>query len=235
MFSTPEEMVAYIAENDIEVFDIRFCDLLGIMNHLTVPASSVSVDSLAGGMAFDGSSIKGFQSIHESDMTLLPDVTTADTPQVRPAREHLGRVRRAAAGQDVDHGHVGEGEDRAEERRDRDQRERQRDRHLEHPPPVARPVDLGRLVEVGRDGQQAHHHDHRGQRRLVGDRDVPWLASVVIAYEHCTSRLVPKPRGAKTALLGRRRMDEALACRESGRRDGGNGYPDDVAPGPRLR
>src|SRR4029079_6627033 len=43
------------------------------MNHLTVPASSVSVDSLAGGMAFDGSSIKGFQSIHESDMNLLPD------------------------------------------------------------------------------------------------------------------------------------------------------------------
>ena len=41
MFSTPEELVAYIAENDVEVFDIRFCDLLGIMNHLTVPASSV--------------------------------------------------------------------------------------------------------------------------------------------------------------------------------------------------
>jgi glutamine synthetase len=57
VFSTPEELVAYIAENDVEVFDIRFCDLLGVMNHLTVPASSVSVDSLAGGMAFDGSSI----------------------------------------------------------------------------------------------------------------------------------------------------------------------------------
>ena len=73
----PKSLVAYIGENDVEVFDIRFCDLLGIMNHLTVPASTVSVDSLAGGMAFDGSSIKGFQSIHESDMTLLPDVTTA--------------------------------------------------------------------------------------------------------------------------------------------------------------
>jgi glutamine synthetase len=84
VFSTPEELVAYIAENDVEVFDIRFCDLLGVMNHLTVPASSVSVDSLAGGMAFDGSSIKGFQSIHESDMTLLPDVTTA---RVDPFRQ----------------------------------------------------------------------------------------------------------------------------------------------------
>ena len=77
MFSTSEELVAYIEDNDVEVFDIRFCDLLGIMNHLTVPASSVTAKSLAGGMAFDGSSIKGFQSIHESDMTLLPDVTTA--------------------------------------------------------------------------------------------------------------------------------------------------------------
>ena len=47
------------------------------MNHLTVPASTVTVESLAAGMAFDGSSIKGFQSIHESDMTLLPDVATA--------------------------------------------------------------------------------------------------------------------------------------------------------------
>ena len=77
MFSTPEELVAYIADNDVEVFDIRFCDLPGIMNHLTVPAKTVSVESLAAGMAFDGSSIKGFQSIHESDMTLLPDVATA--------------------------------------------------------------------------------------------------------------------------------------------------------------
>ena len=77
MFSTPEELVKYISDNDVEVFDIRFCDLPGIMNHLTVPASTVTEKSLAAGMAFDGSSIRGFQSIHESDMTLLPDVATA--------------------------------------------------------------------------------------------------------------------------------------------------------------
>jgi glutamine synthetase len=77
LFSSPEELVAYIADNDVEVFDIRFCDLPGVMNHLTVPAHTVSVESLAAGMAFDGSSIRGFQSIHESDMTLLPDVMTA--------------------------------------------------------------------------------------------------------------------------------------------------------------
>ena len=77
MFASPEELVAYIKDNDVEVFAIRFCDLPGFMNHLTVPAATVTVESLAAGMAFDGSSIKGFQSIHESDMTLLPDVATA--------------------------------------------------------------------------------------------------------------------------------------------------------------
>ncbi len=77
MFNSTEELVEYIKDNDVEVFDIRFCDLPGIMNHLTVPAGTVTVDSLAAGMAFDGSSIKGFQSIHESDMTLLPDPATA--------------------------------------------------------------------------------------------------------------------------------------------------------------
>ncbi len=47
VFSTPEELVAYIGDNDVEVFDIRFCDLLGIMNHLTVPAS-LGLGRLAG-------------------------------------------------------------------------------------------------------------------------------------------------------------------------------------------
>ncbi len=77
MFSSNDELLAYIKDNQIEVFDIRFCDLPGIMQHLTVPAGTVSVDSLAEGMAFDGSSVRGFQSIHESDMLLLPDVSTA--------------------------------------------------------------------------------------------------------------------------------------------------------------
>lgn len=77
MFSSAEELVAYVKDNGVEVIDIRFCDLPGVMNHLTVPADTVSVESLADGMAFDGSSIRGFQSIHESDMTLLPDLATA--------------------------------------------------------------------------------------------------------------------------------------------------------------
>ena len=86
MFSTTEELVKYISDNDVEVFDIRFCDLPGIMNHLTVPAKTVTEKSLAGGMAFDGSSIRGFQSIHESDMMLLPDPDTARIDSFRAAK-----------------------------------------------------------------------------------------------------------------------------------------------------
>jgi glutamine synthetase len=47
------------------------------MQHLTVPVENVSEDTFSNGMMFDGSSIRGFQSIHESDMLLLPDPTTA--------------------------------------------------------------------------------------------------------------------------------------------------------------
>jgi glutamine synthetase len=86
VFSTPEELVAYIKDTDVEVFDIRFCDLPGVMQHLTVPASTVTVESLADGMAFDGSSVRGFQAINESDMTLMPDVATARVDPFRKRR-----------------------------------------------------------------------------------------------------------------------------------------------------
>ena len=77
MFSTPDDVLAYIKENDVKFVDIRFCDLPGIMQHFNVPAESVDADFFTVGQAFDGSSIRGFQAIHESDMKLIPDVATA--------------------------------------------------------------------------------------------------------------------------------------------------------------
>ncbi|MDO5504392.1 MAG: type I glutamate--ammonia ligase [Actinomycetia bacterium] len=77
MFSTPDEVLAYIKDEDVKFVDIRFCDLPGIMQHFNVPADSVDEDFFTIGQAFDGSSIRGFQAIHESDMKLLPDVKTA--------------------------------------------------------------------------------------------------------------------------------------------------------------
>src|SRR5688572_27871837 len=57
--------------------DVRFCDLPGVMQHFTVPVSSFTQDVFDDGLMFDGSSIRGFQEIHESDMLLLPDPTSA--------------------------------------------------------------------------------------------------------------------------------------------------------------
>lgn len=85
MFSSPEAVLAYIAEHDVKYVDVRFCDLPGVLQHFTVPAVSVDLDTFADGLAFDGSSIRGFQQIHESDMLLLPDPATAVVDPFRKA------------------------------------------------------------------------------------------------------------------------------------------------------
>jgi glutamine synthetase len=77
MFSSPDEVLRYIRDNDVKFIDVRFCDLPGTMQHFNVPAEFVDDNMFTEGLAFDGSSIRGFQQIHESDMQLLPDVTTA--------------------------------------------------------------------------------------------------------------------------------------------------------------
>src|SRR3954470_21096329 len=77
MFSSAEELLAYVKDEGIEIIDVRFSDLPGIMQHFTVPVSSFGPEVFEEGLMFDGSSIRGFQQIHESDMSLLPDPTTA--------------------------------------------------------------------------------------------------------------------------------------------------------------
>ncbi|HQZ86376.1 MAG TPA: type I glutamate--ammonia ligase [Actinomycetota bacterium] len=76
MFTNADEVMQYIRENDVKFIDIRFCDLPGVMQHFNVPAESVDADFFVNGQMFDGSSIRGFQAIHESDMKLVPDVAT---------------------------------------------------------------------------------------------------------------------------------------------------------------
>ncbi|NBU31167.1 MAG: type I glutamate--ammonia ligase, partial [Actinobacteria bacterium] len=77
MFTTPDEVLKFIKEEDVVFVDVRFCDLPGVMQHFNVPATAVNADFFVDGQMFDGSSIRGFQAIHESDMKLIPDVTTA--------------------------------------------------------------------------------------------------------------------------------------------------------------
>src|ERR1700739_3566114 len=59
------------------MIDLRFTDLPGVCQHFSVPPSAVNVDVLEEGIGFDGSSIRGFQEIQESDMLVVPDPTTA--------------------------------------------------------------------------------------------------------------------------------------------------------------
>ncbi|WP_412539938.1 type I glutamate--ammonia ligase [Longispora sp. K20-0274] len=77
MFANPEELLSYLKDEDVKFVDVRFCDLPGTMQHFNVPTDSFDAAVFTDGLAFDGSSVRGFQSIHESDMLLLPDVTTA--------------------------------------------------------------------------------------------------------------------------------------------------------------
>ncbi len=77
MFAGPDELLSYLSREEVRFVDVRFCDLPGVMQHFNVPTESVTENIFTEGLAFDGSSIRGFQQIHESDMLLLPDVGSA--------------------------------------------------------------------------------------------------------------------------------------------------------------
>jgi glutamine synthetase len=66
-----------IREKNIQVVDVKFCDLPGTWQHFSIPAATLDEDMVHEGLGFDGSSIRGFQAINESDMLLMPDLSTA--------------------------------------------------------------------------------------------------------------------------------------------------------------
>jgi glutamine synthetase len=76
-FQNADEVLKYLSDEGVKFVDVRFCDLPGVMQHFTVPVESFGAKVFTEGLAFDGSSIRGFQAIHESDMQLLPDPATA--------------------------------------------------------------------------------------------------------------------------------------------------------------
>ena len=85
-FKTAEEVAKYIKDNDVEFVDVRFTDVPGIEQHFSIPASEFDEDAMEEGLAFDGSSIRGFTTIEESDMNLLPDLATAKIDPFRKAK-----------------------------------------------------------------------------------------------------------------------------------------------------
>jgi glutamine synthetase len=70
---TPDEVLKFIKDKDIQVVDLKFVDLPGLWQHFSVSAREFGEDAFTDGVGFDGSSIRGFQTINESDMLLVPD------------------------------------------------------------------------------------------------------------------------------------------------------------------
>src|SRR5688572_14008462 len=66
--TTPEEVVAYAKKRGLAMVDYRFTDLFGRWHHFTMPIHYLTEDVFVEGLGFDGSSIRAFQDIHESDM-----------------------------------------------------------------------------------------------------------------------------------------------------------------------
>ncbi len=74
---TPEDVLKAIKDNDVRMVDVRFTDLPGVWQHFSLPPTCLDADTFGEGIGFDGSSIRGFQEIHESDMLIVPDPESA--------------------------------------------------------------------------------------------------------------------------------------------------------------
>src|SRR5574342_68723 len=79
------EVLELAKKNKVEIVDLKFIDVPGLWQHFSIPASELTAELFEDGIGFDGSSIRGFQSINESDMLLIPD---AETAMMDPFSEH---------------------------------------------------------------------------------------------------------------------------------------------------
>src|SRR5256885_261651 len=82
---SPQEVLKLCKERGVEFIDLRFMDFPGLWQHTTVPVNELTVESFDHGFGFDGSSIRGWQAINESDMLLMP---VAGTAKIDPFLQH---------------------------------------------------------------------------------------------------------------------------------------------------
>src|SRR5580693_3310275 len=73
MAKTAKDVLSLIKEKEIKFVDVKFIDVPGTWQHFTVPAYRIEEETFTHGIPFDGSSVRGFQTIDESDMLLIPD------------------------------------------------------------------------------------------------------------------------------------------------------------------
>ena len=74
---TPREVLALCREKEVKAVDLRFTDFPGTWQHFTIPIGKLEEDTFEDGLGFDGSSIRGWQAINESDMLVIPQADTA--------------------------------------------------------------------------------------------------------------------------------------------------------------
>ena len=82
---TPRDVLKMVELKQAQFIDLRFMDFPGLWQHLTLPTTELTLDSFNHGFGFDGSSIRGWQAINESDMLLVP---VADTALIDPFMMH---------------------------------------------------------------------------------------------------------------------------------------------------
>jgi glutamine synthetase len=74
---TPDDVLGMCGNNRVKAVDLRFMDFPGLWQHFTIPASKLDEEVFESGLGFDGSSIRGWQAINESDMLVVPQPETA--------------------------------------------------------------------------------------------------------------------------------------------------------------
>lgn len=76
-FTSPQDVLSFVEKEGIRVVDLRFMDLPGIWQHVSIPSTSLDLSFFENGIGFDGSSLRGWQTINESDMLAKPIAETA--------------------------------------------------------------------------------------------------------------------------------------------------------------
>jgi glutamine synthetase len=74
---TPREILAFVREKEVKAVDFRFMDFPGIWQHFTIPVEALTENTFSDGIGFDGSNLRGWQSINEADMLVVPQPDTA--------------------------------------------------------------------------------------------------------------------------------------------------------------
>jgi glutamine synthetase len=77
MAKNPKEVIDLAKKAEVKIVDVRFIDLPGVWQHFSIPVEDLTTELFEDGLGFDGSSIRGFKEIHESDMLLIADPETA--------------------------------------------------------------------------------------------------------------------------------------------------------------